>query len=423
MKILGAVKGFINSEKSSPASSSASSATAVTPISPALDATFQLTAITDLELSCLDSNDQQIDEDMKPFSSSPSGSVEAASKVFEDADDYMLQGNSFFSDQRSKTDDRSHVRIRSRSMGSSLSPDRRLRTSSLSDLESLRVSEEFEKLRTKSTNASIRKLNKIRGELNGGKLEKLAEIKSAVFDAKSPKGRCPPTDLELQVAERIKSADVAAAREAERSRVAAERRRSIAGGELLKQRAFSGGRSNVEDRTSAKERREAYGNKAQWVAANQESLYHVGRSILNSTSKVLRASRSSILFVDKNTDELFFFVTASTCFRFPLNTGVSGWVYRTGAVANIPKAYEDNRFNKSVDKKSGFKTENILAAPIIFDGDVVAVLQFLNKCNRSGRVVADGFSETDGDVLVNTATKLSAVVGRILGLALEKKDE
>ena len=135
---------------------------------------------------------------------------------------------------------------------------------------------------------------------------------------------------------------------------------------------------------------------------------------------MISAARSSIIFVDNDSKNFFFFLTEAVCFRIPLDSGVCGWVYKTGKVANVKDAYSDQNFNKTIDYKSGFTTKNILAAPISHGGSCVAVLQFLNKLDDKKNEDPAGFSEYDEMALLDAAAKLSAVVRKSLDLANAK---
>jgi adenylate cyclase len=65
--------------------------------------------------------------------------------------------------------------------------------------------------------------------------------------------------------------------------------------------------------------------------------------------------------------------------------GVAGWAASNAKALNIKNAYEDDRFNPEVDKKTGFITRSILCMPILSrarNGDqpeVLGVTQMLNK--------------------------------------------
>ena len=47
-------------------------------------------------------------------------------------------------------------------------------------------------------------------------------------------------------------------------------------------------------------------------------------------------------------------------------------------------AFQDPRFNKEVDKKTGYRTHSILCEPILnYDGEVTGVAQIINKVTGS----------------------------------------
>lgn len=68
--------------------------------------------------------------------------------------------------------------------------------------------------------------------------------------------------------------------------------------------------------------------------------------------------------------------------RFPLGTGIAGQVAMTGEILNITDAYSDPRFNRTVDQLTGYKTVSILCMPIFIRGNIIGVVQMVNK--RSG---------------------------------------
>ena len=74
--------------------------------------------------------------------------------------------------------------------------------------------------------------------------------------------------------------------------------------------------------------------------------------------------------------------------RFPVRHGVAGWAVTNAQALNIKAAYEDERFNPDVDKKTGFITRSILCMPILSrTREVIGVTQMLNK--RTGPFGAD----------------------------------
>lgn len=66
--------------------------------------------------------------------------------------------------------------------------------------------------------------------------------------------------------------------------------------------------------------------------------------------------------------------------RFPINIGITGHVATTGETVNIVNAYEDHRFDQSVDDGSTFMHKTILCMAIKNSlGQIIGVIQLINK--------------------------------------------
>ncbi|MEX2604999.1 MAG: adenylate/guanylate cyclase domain-containing protein [Gracilimonas sp.] len=88
--------------------------------------------------------------------------------------------------------------------------------------------------------------------------------------------------------------------------------------------------------------------------------------------------------IDKKNHELWSHIkqddgsTMEIC--FPADKGIAGTVAQTGKLLNIQDAYNDDRFNQEVDKKTGYKTDTILCMPVYNDDDeLIGVTQLINK--------------------------------------------
>ncbi|MEW6730138.1 MAG: adenylate/guanylate cyclase domain-containing protein [Acidobacteriota bacterium] len=105
--------------------------------------------------------------------------------------------------------------------------------------------------------------------------------------------------------------------------------------------------------------------------------------IMKKTTEVMDADRSTLFLVDYRTNELWSKVAQGAGIseiRFPIGIGIAGHVATTGETVNIPEAYEDPRFNKEIDKKTGYRTKTILCMPIRDEnGIIIGVTQVLNK--------------------------------------------
>jgi len=105
--------------------------------------------------------------------------------------------------------------------------------------------------------------------------------------------------------------------------------------------------------------------------------------ILETAIKSIRADRGTLYLVDELKSEIWSKALRGAEvieIRLPIGKGLSGYVAKTGETINIPDAYNDSRFNPEVDKKSGYRTNNMLCMPMRNrDGKIIGVFQMLNK--------------------------------------------
>jgi adenylate cyclase len=105
--------------------------------------------------------------------------------------------------------------------------------------------------------------------------------------------------------------------------------------------------------------------------------------IVAAATQLLDAERSTLFVYDPSTDELWSRVAEGTehrQIRLPANAGIAGAAFISGDVLNIPNAYADPRFNRDFDRRSGFRTRNLLNVPVIDrTGERLGVVQVLNK--------------------------------------------
>jgi type II secretory ATPase GspE/PulE/Tfp pilus assembly ATPase PilB-like protein len=117
--------------------------------------------------------------------------------------------------------------------------------------------------------------------------------------------------------------------------------------------------------------------------------------LLNLQSEILglfAADRITIYVVDGvNKQIVSRFKTGSEVAEIRVsinNSSISGYCAASGKVVNITNAYDDNElrrinkeliFNKSYDQKTGFRTTQVLAAPILHNKYLLGVIQLINK--------------------------------------------
>lgn len=130
-------------------------------------------------------------------------------------------------------------------------------------------------------------------------------------------------------------------------------------------------------------------------------------TIVEATCEVLGCQRATIFLYDRGSDELYSRVaTGVESIRFKADRGIAGVAAQERTLVNVPDAYADPRFNRAIDKQTGFHTRNLLTFPLEnLAGELMGVLQALNKS-------AGPFTTDDEE--------LARVLGAQAGVALHR---
>ena len=114
-----------------------------------------------------------------------------------------------------------------------------------------------------------------------------------------------------------------------------------------------------------------------------EGLDEILKTLIEITTYELGAERGSLFLNDAETGELYSRVAQgnfSREIRILNTTGVAGAIFSSGKGEIIHDAYQDGRFNRSIDEQTGFVTKSILCAPVKTEkNEVIGVVQVLNK--------------------------------------------
>jgi Nif-specific regulatory protein len=138
-------------------------------------------------------------------------------------------------------------------------------------------------------------------------------------------------------------------------------------------------------------------------------------TLAREAARLLEADRASIFLLDRERCELWSEVALGTDepLRFDARLGIAGEVAMNGTTVIVPNAYEDPRFNPSIDAMTGYRTRNILAVPLKNEtGEVVGVFEVINRKKS-------GFSGEDARVLetlaqhAGIATETALLVGQL----------
>ncbi len=107
------------------------------------------------------------------------------------------------------------------------------------------------------------------------------------------------------------------------------------------------------------------------------------RKIVGVTSQIIAADRSSLFLYNPRDNELITSVAegmGTRQIRLDPDKGIAGACLRSKQPIFVADAYEDERFDRSVDENTGYRTQSILAVPIVSkDGKALGVMQALNR--------------------------------------------
>jgi response regulator RpfG family c-di-GMP phosphodiesterase len=108
------------------------------------------------------------------------------------------------------------------------------------------------------------------------------------------------------------------------------------------------------------------------------------------------ADRATVWLIDEETRELWSKVGHGIgTIRISMEEGIAGYVARNGEPEVINDPYNDERFDKEVDKKTGYRTRSIIALPFRdSEGEIIGVFQAVNKMTSDGM-----FSKKDLNLL------------------------
>lgn len=140
-----------------------------------------------------------------------------------------------------------------------------------------------------------------------------------------------------------------------------------------------------------------------------KSLCH---KILQNVCTLLRADRCSLFLVrgtkgdpdrhfvsnlfDVSPDSTIEQMAEAEQISVPWGTGIVGYVAESGTAVHISDCYHDSRFSDVVDRKTGYKTMNMLCAPIHdIHNEVMGVAQVINKLAKN--CDSDACTEPDFD--------------------------
>ena len=121
--------------------------------------------------------------------------------------------------------------------------------------------------------------------------------------------------------------------------------------------------------------------------AGLSNLKEILFAIIEETVTEIGADRGTLFLNDPLTGELYSRVAQGELtreIRILNSSGIAGAIFHSGKGEIIHDVQSDERFNSSVDEQTGYRTKNIICAPIrTVRNDIIGVIQILNK--KKGR--------------------------------------
>ncbi|MFQ5575956.1 MAG: GAF domain-containing protein [Anaerolineae bacterium] len=165
--------------------------------------------------------------------------------------------------------------------------------------------------------------------------------------------------------------------------------------------------------------------QAQRGSKSTELIAEISRSILSSlrmeeiphklirhTTEIVGAERGSLALVDAPRGELVFQlaydgqgqeIKRMRNLRLPLGQGIIGAVAVDGQPKIVNQARQNKLWYSSVDELTHFTTQNILAVPLKTEGQVIGVVELLNKRHAD-------FDRNDQDLLMAVASAAAIAI-------------
>jgi diguanylate cyclase (GGDEF)-like protein len=120
------------------------------------------------------------------------------------------------------------------------------------------------------------------------------------------------------------------------------------------------------------------------ILVNTFDMEALVRTVVEKFNELIPASNWSILLLERETQELHFFVAVGLDsqkikdLRLKLGEGIAGTVARDGKPIFIQNVKADSRFSSRVDEKTGFETRSIICLPLMVRREIIGVLEVIN---------------------------------------------
>lgn len=107
--------------------------------------------------------------------------------------------------------------------------------------------------------------------------------------------------------------------------------------------------------------------------------------LLEVSSRSMNSEEASVLIREGDGGDLRFLCAIGEVadqligMKVPAGKGIAGFVFSSGQPMTVSDAGREETFYAEVDRQTGFTTETILATPLQYEGNVIGVLEYVNR--------------------------------------------
>lgn len=119
------------------------------------------------------------------------------------------------------------------------------------------------------------------------------------------------------------------------------------------------------------------------------------QSVVEVARAIFGAAASSVFVLDRGTNELIFQAVAGqgeqslVGTRFPADRGIAGWVAMSGDAMVVDDLADNTAFARDLAESTEYVPNSLMAAPLIYQDEVLGVLEVLDPVAQSRSDLAE----------------------------------
>jgi signal transduction protein with GAF and PtsI domain len=144
-----------------------------------------------------------------------------------------------------------------------------------------------------------------------------------------------------------------------------------------------------------------------------EPLTNSIENLLKLAATSMKSEEASIIVRDGNEGDMKFLWAIGKVadqligLQIPAGKGIAGFVMSSGQPMAVADVGQEESFYDAVDKQTGYSTQTILATPLRYNGEIIGVLEFVN---RVGEPPFEPFTPFEMDKAALFAEALASLV-------------